>query len=302
MKERRVYLIFDKITPQLRNGLSVLLIVTGFLFQLSSKNILAGMPFIIACIIINLMKGISIKKVRTGSLKWQEVTPEKIDQVLAHCKKIKKFRSHDLQYMIGCLFVMIFVLSFGVPFIVSMGVHIPFALTAVIVNAIILFLGLTLSGRRSAWMPSDLDIKSKIVKRILDSPMIKNKPSLQAVPYLEMAKAKDGSLPFDARILIKFKDAPGEFIGLQGQISINRVKSRAYPYFYVVLIAKHEFNLFEKFGKHLIDKLVIERKKTEEVDVIVIRQRTTKTSGYHTNESTQDYILLNSIKLASGLI
>ncbi|GAH17895.1 unnamed protein product, partial [marine sediment metagenome] len=131
--------------------------------------------------------------------------------------------------------------------------------------------------------------------------VIKKDPSLQPTPYLRIGKAKKGSLPNDARILIKFKDAPSEFIGLQGQISINAVKAKKFPYFYVVIIAKHEFNLFEKFGKHSVKKLVIERKKTGEVDVIVIRQKTTKTSGYHTDKSVQDYILVNGLKLAKGL-
>lgn len=299
MEERKVYLLFDKITPQLRAIVSVLLIGTGFLFQLSAKNIFVGLPFIIACIILNWMKGISIKRIKTGKLTWQEVTPEKIDQVLAHCKKIKKFRSKN----IGCvvIIILLFAYMFIFPFSMELNLLLPFPLTAMIVNVLVLFIGLSLSGRRTAWMPSNLDIKSEIVKRIINSPIIKNDTSLQARPYLEIRKTKEGTLPNDARILIKFKDAPSEFIGLQGQISINRVKSKAYPYFYVVLIAKHEFYLYDKFGKHQIDKLVIERKRTKEVDVIVIRQRTTKTSGYHTNTAVQDYILVNSIKLTKGL-
>jgi len=300
VEERRVYLIFDKITPQLRGALSVLLICTGFLFQISSKNILTGLPFIIACLVLNLMKGISIKKIRPGRLNWQEVTPAKIDQVLVQCKRIKKFRSKDLGCFVAFFVFIIFAFSFGMPFLREIA-SVPFPLVATIINAIILFIGLALSGRKSAWMPHALDIKTKIVKRMLDSPIIKNDPSLQAVPYLEVGKTKEGSFPNDTRILIKFKDAPSEFIGLQGQISINTVKSRNYPYFYVVLIAKHAFNLLEKFGQHSVDKLVIERKKTEEVDVIVLRQRTTKTSGYHTNKAIQDYILVNGIKLAKGL-
>jgi hypothetical protein len=179
---------------------------------------------------------------------------------------------------------------------------IPFPLIAAIINAAILFTGLALGGRKSAWMPYALDIKTAIIKRILDSPITKNDPSLQAVPYLEMGATKQGLFPHDTRILIKFQDAPQEFIGLQGQISINTVKSRNYPYFYVVLIARPEFNLLEKCGAPSLDNLVIEHKKTGEVDVVVIRQRTTKTSGYHTDVNVQDYILAAGIKLAKGLL
>lgn len=300
MEEHRVYLLFDKITPQLRSAVSVLLIATGFVFQLSAKNILAGLPFIIACLVLNLMKGISIKRVSPRELQWQEVTPEKIEQVFAHCKKVKKFRSGDLGCIIAFFVFILFGLSFGLPLLKELS-SIPFPLITTIINVVILFAGLTLSGRKSAWMPHALDIKTEIVKRMLDSPIIKNDPTLQAVPYLETGKTKKGLFPNDARLLIKFKDAPSEFIGLQGQISINTVKSRNYPYFYVVLIAKHEFHLFEKFGSPSLHNMIIEHKKTEEVDVIVIRQRTTKTSGYHTNTGVQDNILVNSIALAKKL-
>jgi hypothetical protein len=300
VQEHRVYLVLDKITPQLRGFVSVLLVATGFILQFSSKNILAGLPFIIMCVILNLIRGVSVKQVHPLKYDWQEVTPEKIDQVLEHCKKIKKFRSADVGCIISIIIIFIFGISFGAPLLYVIA-KAPFPLLATIINAVILFGGLALSGRKSAWMPSGLDIKTEIVKRLLDSPLIKKDPSLQPAPYLRIGQAKEGTLPNDARVLIKFKDAPSDFIGLQGQISINSVKGRQYPYFYVVLIAKLPFKLFDKFGKHSIDKLVIEQKKTAEVDVIVIRQQTTKTSGYHTDTSIQDYILVNGITLAKSL-
>ncbi len=297
MEEHRVYLLFDKITPRLRGFVSVLFIGTGFLFQLTSRNILAGLPFIIACLILNFMKGISIKKIRPKNVNWQQVTPEKIEQVLVHCKKIKKFRSGDAGLFVAFFIFIVITLSFGMPLLKTLS-SLPFPLVATTINAIMLFCGLALSGRKRAWMPHALDIKVEIVKRILNSSFIKGDPVLRTIPYLEIGETKEGSLPMDTRILIEFKDAPNEFIGLQGQISINTVKSRAYPYFYVVLLAKHEFNLFEKFRKHSLNKLVIECKKTDEVDVVVIRQRTTKTSGYHTNTRVQDFILQTGIQVA----
>jgi hypothetical protein len=300
VQEHRVYLVLDKITPQLRGFVSVLLVATGFVLQFSSKNILVGLPFIITCVILNLIRGVSIKQVHPLKYDWQEVTPEKIDQVLEHCKKIKKFQSGNVGCIITVFIIFIFGISFGAPLLHYIA-KAPFPLLVAIINVVILFGGLALSGHKSAWMPSGLDIKTEIVKRLLDLPLIKKDPSLHPVPYLQIGKAKDGSLPNDARVLIKFKDAPSDFIGLQGQISINLVKSKQYPYFYVVLIAKPPFKLFEKFGKHSVDKVVIEQKETTEVDVIVIRQKTTKTSGYHTDTSVQDYILSHGITLAKAL-
>ncbi len=302
MEDRRVYLILDAISPRLRGTVSVMLIVMGYLFQLTTTNILAGLPFVIACLVLNLMKSISIKRIRPKDLNWQEVTPDRIDQVLAQCERIKKFKSHGaISAVISFIIVVVF-LSFIAPFLIHMFARISFSLIAAIVNAAILFLGIAVSGRRSAWMPQALDIKTKIVKRILESPFVKDDPSIQAVPYLEIGETADGSFPNDTRLLLKFKDAAKEFIGLQGQISINSVKSRDYPYFYVVIIARPEFNLYDKYKKQALKKIVVERKKSGEVDVLVIRQKTTKTSGYHTNTAVQDYILKSGIAAVKDLL
>jgi len=301
MDEPRAYLVLDKISPLLRGVASVLLIVTGYLIQRATNNILVGLPFIVCCLILNLIKGISIKPTASSDLKWQEVTKDKIAAVLAHCRRVKKFRSRNL----GCFFVpavgLLFFGIFALPLFSEAPP--PFALSAAVIDALILFAGLLLGGRRSAWMPYALDVKAEIVMRILESPLVKNDPSLTAVPYLEIGRAGSGAFPNDARIQVRFKDAPEGFIGLQGQVSINTVRSSMYPYFYVVLVARSEFGLFERFKKLAVflDNITTEKKKEGDVDVVVIRQTTTKTSGYHTDENAQHYILLNGIKIAKRM-
>jgi len=300
--EPKVYLILEKISPRLRGAVSAMLIAAGFLIQLSTHNILAGMPFIVLCVLLNLIRNVAVKRVAGEELQWQEVIPQKIDQVLEHCRRIKKFRSQNMGCFIGLVVAIIFVGGFLFPLLEH--ISLPFPLVAAIVNALILFSGLILSGRRSAWMPNALDIKTEIVKNIIESPLIKSDPSLKAIPFLEIGRAGKGAFPNDVRVLIKFKDAPDEFIGLQGQISINTVKSRSYPYFYVVLIARPGFGLFDKFKslKVSLDAVTLEQKKTKEVDVIVLRQTTTKTSGYHTDQRMQEYILTEGIKAAKSLL
>jgi hypothetical protein len=260
------------------------------------------MPFIVMCVLLNLIKGISIKRVAPADLSWKEVTPDRIDQVLDHCRKIKKFRSQNLGCFLGIIIVMIVFVGFLFPVLSDLSA--PFSLLAAIIDAVVLFSGMILSGRKSAWMPQALDVKAGIVKRFLQSSMIKDDPAIHAMPYLEIGHTKEGDYPNDVRFLVKFKDAPDALIGLQGQISINTVKSRVYPYFYTVVIARPEFRLLDKFRslKRTLDNITLKTKKTGEVDVVVIRQTTTKTSGYHTNQKAQDNIMENSIKLAKKLI
>jgi hypothetical protein len=300
----KVYLMFDKISPRLRTLGSGILIAAGFLIQVSTSNILAGLPFVVFCALLNFVKSVSIKKTVSEKNEWEEVTTKKIDEVVEHCRKVKKFRSGNLGCLIGFVIALVFLGGFLFP--VIQEISIPFPLVATIVNAVVLLIGFALSGRKSAWIPRALDEKTRIVKRIIESPVVKGDSSIKAIPYLEIGHARQGqgTFPNDARILIKFIDAPDEFIGVQGQISINTVKSREYPYFYVVLIARQEFRLSKKFRalKIVLDNITIEEKKTAEVDVVVLRQTTTKTSGYHTDQKMQEYILSNSIKVAKRLL
>ena len=301
MENRKTYVVLNAISPFARTITSIVLVALGYAIQLTSRNILLGLPFIIACLILNLVKSINIKRAVVKKYTWQEVTTVQLDQVLEHCKKIKKFNTSEM----GCIITAFIIFMVGIVFIVPLVTilaHISFAFAATIVNAIILFVGLAFSGRRRAWMPHNINIKAEIVKRLIEYREIKKDREAQAMPYLEVGGGKEGSVPNDCRFMVRFKDAPKEFLGVQGQISINNVKGRAYPYFYVVMIARPEFGLFKRFPTTPIEKCVVERKKTSEVDVMVIRQKTTKTSGYHTNERMQEFILTSALDIARTIL
>jgi hypothetical protein len=301
MENRKTYVVLNAISPAVRMITSIVLVALGYGIQLTSRNILLGLPLIIACLILNLVKSINVKRSVVKKYIWQEVTVSQLDQVLEQCKKIKKFNTSQT----GCIIAAFIIFMVGIVFVVPLTyilTHLSFAFAATVINAIILFVGLAFSGRRHAWMPHNINIKAEIVKRLIEHREIKKDINAQAIPYLEVGEGKKGSVPNDCRFMVRFKDAPKEFLGVQGQISINNVKGRAYPYFYVVIIARPEFGLFKRFPKSPIDKCVIERKKTSEVDVMVIRQKTTKTSGYHTNEKTQEYILTHALNKARALL
>jgi len=301
MAARKTYVVLDTLNPGLRTIASIFLVALGYGFQLAIRNILVGLPFIIACLILNLIKNVTVKRVQAKKYTWQEVTLTKIDEVIEQCNKVKKFSSSNVGCVIGIFIIIFFIAIFFVP-LLHILTNIGFPISATIIDALILFGGLAFSGRRNAWMPHALDIKAKVVKRLSTTKVISSDPVLQAIPYLEIGEGVEGAFPRDTRFMVRFKEVPKEFIGLQGQISINSVKGHAYPYFYVVVIARPGFKLFEKIPKATIDKCVIERKKTSEVDVIVIRQKTTKTSGYHTDERVQDHILSQAIRLVKSVL
>jgi hypothetical protein len=104
-------------------------------------------------------------------------------------------------------------------------------------------------------------------------------------PTFRMQGEEGSRIPTDARVFLRFPDGPDDFLGLQFQVSINDVQGTKYPYLYAVLVAKESFGLLAHVPtvEDLADGLTVETTREDDVDVIVIRQHTTKKSGYHTN-------------------
>ncbi len=297
MEQTPSYVIFDKITPALRMVFSSILLLTGYLLQLSTRNALAGLPFVFFCMIMNLIKSVKVRAEQAEELKWQEVTAAKVDQVVEHCRRIKKFQSANL----GCVIIFLLVVGW-ISIMFLPAFRLPVRYSALIIDGVILIAGLALSGRKSAWLPNALNVKVAIVQRILLSALAKD-PEAQVMPFLEVGQTKaGGTFPNDARLMVRFRNAPEDFIGVQFQISINNVKGTQYPYLYAVILAKTGFKLLEKFMDPKLDNLIMENEEADEVDVIVIRQFTTRTSGYHTDTKTQDYIMTGCIQAVKGLL
>jgi len=84
--------------------------------------------------------------------------------------------------------------------------------------------------------------------------------------------------------VVTVADAPASFLGVQVQVSINSVQGRSFPYAYAVIVARPEFGGWNRPGVlEAPSRIVVERKKEGDVLIAVVRQQTTKQSGYHTD-------------------
>jgi len=101
----------------------------------------------------------------------------------------------------------------------------------------------------------------------------------------------------DARFSVRFPHSPDGFYGLQAQINLNVVQGASYPYFYCVLAAKPGFGLASYRDKiDLPTSVICEAQKDARAEVLVIRQKTTKKSGYHTKDSRCAEILAAAVE------
>jgi hypothetical protein len=115
------------------------------------------------------------------------------------------------------------------------------------------------------------------------------KPDAEAgFMVLTVVDSKTGKpFPKEVKMNIKYPGKPDKMLGFYGQLSINMVKSAPYPYFYVVLVFKENSGLKSRHNRFIpSEKVVCEYSTGKDVEILVIRQMTTKTSGYFTNEKS----------------
>lgn len=306
-KQADIKFIFLKSLPYgKRIKLIMVLFVTGFLGQLL-LNFWLGVVFLAVGTALGLINGYNAKTTPSGGEKWSQVTPDEYQKIKLKQKQLKKWDLDvfDITNPLG-LFVFITIAALFFAGYIYLDIIRQSTLAKYMaINGLIIFLPLWISGVRNFLTKDKLIIKIELLEKIM---MRLSTPSdIQALPMLSVVNTKNGgNMPNDARLLVRFVNAPDYFLGMQVQISINDVQGRFYPYLYCVLLAKEGERLFEKKASFFIPipgtGIVTEQTKSDDVDVLVIRQHTTKTSGYYTNPAQALSIVQQSILLARKLI
>lgn len=307
--KRRIpgFYILPEISISLRLFLIVLLIFIGIILQ--TIHIIAGFILVLAGIGLTLLKSISNTPLykKKGQGKWVNVTDKEFIRIRDHYHNTKRwansyFSANSLK---GNLF---FLLLLGLGGVIGYCLS-HYSITLVKIWAldcgsfIVLFF---LTGERHPYHPKILLLKIGEFMKIIEFLQKSTDPQIIIQPMMEIIPAKkDSGIPDDARLVLKFRSAPGDFIGLQIQLSINRVGSRSFPYLYTVFVGKKGFDFkqritdpeISRITDDLKKKYVLEPKQTNDVDILVFRQLTTKKTGYHTNPKKQREIVILSISL-----
>ncbi len=275
-----------------RITLTLTLLVAGFGLQIFFMNPIYGIPFLIAGVGLIFVKGYD-SRVRIKGFdidpQWKTVSIEKIQEIEHIRKGSKKWDRDalDVSNPLGC-FSLFFLC--GVTFFVAIflgGWAEDWSITVILViDTAIVLVPLWLSGMKFILKQPNLAIRVKIILKLHKVFESLKQKGEQFRPALKLARGKeDKTVPVDARFTIAFPDAPAGFYGLQAQINLNVVQGSSFPYFYCVLAAKPGFGMFPHKEKiKLEDKIICEYQEDANAEVLVIRQRTTKKSGYQTKD------------------
>ncbi len=271
-------------------------------------NFYAGLPLLLLATLLGAVKGYKVNPVPTGKEEWQQVDAAAFAKIKAKADALKKWDADLFDISCGrggCLFVAV---AFGL-LLLSINMAAEFAdewFFIVAADAVILLLPQWFIGTRTYLTNDQLVIITQLLLRCIE--WVKPFPGLTAQPLLALKKVRDGegTLPVNARLMLRVADAPAWFLGVQVQVNINDVQGTSYPYLYCVLVAKQEGKMVARAGNvkgalKPFTGITVETQSEDGVDVIIIRQATTRTSGYHTNDKAVRGILTAAAG-ATGLV
>lgn len=330
---RRVkFLIASGLDYWVRLGVIVTCLVLGLVVQVL-VSVWVGWVLVLAGALMGASRSIENRPRVRGRRRWVEVTLDEFHKVLETAERARRWARSVFNLvswpgmlgLAGAAYVVTVVGAWLGPggrfhplgplylFLQVSQRGLSAAQKMWLLDAAALAVPIWLSGFRTAWRPEELLIKVRCLLEAAEYIQGSAQAEVALVPQLEVIESEPGrtrskkrglpkpvqprQLPRDARLQVRFPQAPEEFLGLQVQLSINRV-GRAYPYLYCVLLARRGFGLRERLGSpSRVGDEVVEFSFQQDVEVVVYRQFTTRQKGYHTNYRARLRILAGALGL-----
>ncbi len=285
-----------------------------------------GFALMVAAQLLGMNSGYNSAPRETGRESWERVTPDEYTKIKQKAAELSRwdqdfFDGTNTTGAIGFFAVaLLSAIAYAVlaqVFAFPDGYWLYFGL-----DAAVLLLPLWFIGTREYLKKDGLVIKVEMLQKVMAE--LSDPSDVQVYPMLDLAATESGGKePDDARLMVRMVGAPQEFYGVQVQLSINSVQGKDYPYLYCVLIAKKGSGLLDGWeglvprqdtsvlagvasalfgGVFAVQELVYEPSESGEVDIIVVRQRTSQNTGYYTSPAAAMKLVGSSLDLARSLL
>jgi len=293
-----------------------LLIQLGWQGESSATVLFLTVPLLAAGNLLLLAQGYHLKP-NHGLLRgaWEKTTRDRFTQARVLEDQVKNWDETliDLTCVSGVTLLLLLAVPIGlIATVLASSRDTQFWTMPFLVDAAVLLLPHWITGTRRGWRPVALRQQIDSLELALDAIQPYDDPPCQVQPMFEMAGSGGRRTPIGARVFIRFPDGPDEFLGLQFQVSINDVQGTKYPYLYAVIVAKPAYGLLDRhldqvqaqikatspkpagwrrlFKTQTPGLLTIESSRESDVEVIILRQTTSKNSGYHTDPDAVRHI------------
>lgn len=280
------------------------LVVLGLFLQVLVYSAWVGAPLLLAALLLSWVVGLDNKVDRRGfhhDVAWETVPFDRVRTIQALDRKSKSWdwSLFDITSAGGC--VMFFLAGGFLAFLVMgfLGSADRTIATIVGVDGGLLILAQWFNGMRFTFRQPDLMVKVDHVLKVERlAGGLGGDRVLQA--QLQMQGRDELRIPTDLKLTVDFAEPPEGFLGVQAQVVLNRVQGTPYPYFYAVVLSREGNDLFEHAeGIALPEGVIRERRTQDGVDIVILRQATTKTSGYHTKPKVSAKILRLALETAN---
>ncbi len=291
------------------------LIGTGLAIQLlwtsATLPLLLGvsLPLLLAGNLLLLVRGYNLKPShRLHGGKWEKTTRDRFREACKLEDQVKRWDQTfaDFTCVSGVLcLILLAAVAAGIGLLLHSQASTRFWAPIFVADTAVLMLPYWITGTRRGWRPTELIQQVKSLETALKAIETFEDPPCQIQPMFQLAGKENKFTPVAARVFIRFPDGPEDFLGIQYQVSLNDVQGTKYPYLYAVIVARKTFGLLEN---HLTDakrgarSLTVEPSSESDVEVIVIRQATTKTSGYHTDANAVRRIARLAWQTGAGIL
>jgi hypothetical protein len=272
------------------------LMAAGLVAQVLTAHVLPGVVLLAIGSLLLLVRGYDNRIDFTPydpAAEWERVELQRLDDL----QKLHQGMRHwdtsalDVSNKLG---VVLFVLIGGG--MTAGAVFLRGPLQILVIDAMVLLLPHWLTGIRSILVLPKMMVRVNTIHDLLDSAW---GLADHEVHLLMLLRGGGTKVPDDVKFKVDIKGHHEDFLGLYGQVVLNEVQGKSYPYFYVVLVARLGFGLEAASRKFSVPpNMVCELNLQDQVEVMVIRQQTTKTSGYHTKPADAQRILAEGLRVA----
>lgn len=281
-----------------------LLAAAGLVLQIVFFSFWAGAPFLVAAVVGSWVVGLDSqldKRSFHHDIAWETAPFDRVATILRLDRAGRRwdFSLLDISNPTGCgVFVALMAGAFALVLLAEAQAG---RSAAMIVGGdfVLLILAQWFSGMRSRYRQADLVIKAEHVLAVMRTMREEVEREGELRAQLRMGGRDEKRAPSDLKISVHYPKAPAHFLGVQAQIVLNRVQGRPYPYFYAVVVTRLGHGLFAAARSVALPPgVILETKTQKDVDVAIVRQHTTRTSGYHTKPNVSCRILRTALAIA----
>lgn len=283
----------------------VLLLAGGFALQ-AAVSLPAGAVLLFAASLLAVVKGFrNAPDIPPGPGEWRGASTDQFRHIVDIAAKSRRWDQSllDISCTEGAITFVFLLIGVTVGAAMLAGAGQEWLAIAWGLDAAVLLLPHWVTGIREILINDPLTIKANLLLQVAGQWEDTPHQGQTLLPQMLVYRGPKGELPGDVKLVIQSKTLGPDFLGVQVQLVLNRVQGADYPYVYCVLVARPTLKMLARLRENPPRGILLEPSTNHEdnVEILVVRQFTTSTSGYHTDTPARQAIVRFALTLCRTL-